>query len=147
MPGYTEWLISLKTMWQNVYSKYKPFLNQYAEKCSAGKKMVYGWMDKITKKERENTIYLWSAVYQHRKPLVRDLHAADVRYHLYCWLGVTKIQACWYNHFFYYILVWYKCNRQHRWLDTAILNMNAGPVQVYQTCILVGASLTDMTAG
>ena len=26
---------------------------------------------------------------------MRDLHAADVRYHLDCWLGVTKIQACW----------------------------------------------------
>ena len=47
------------------------------------------------------------------------------------------------------ILVWCKCNRQHRWLDTAITNMSAvtGPVQVYQTCKLVGASLTDMTAG
>ena len=53
-------------------------------------KVVYGLMDKTTKKkerERENTIYL--------KILVRDLHAAAVRYHLDCWLGVTKIQACW----------------------------------------------------
>ena len=43
-----------------------------------------GWI-KIPKK-RENTT---------QKPLVRDLHAADVRYHLDCLLGVTKIQACW----------------------------------------------------
>ena len=59
-------------------------------------KVVYGWMDKITKKKkRENTIHLWSAVYQHKKTFVRDLHAADVRYYLDCWLGVTKIQAYW----------------------------------------------------
>ena len=57
-------------------------------------KVVYGWMDTITKM-RENTIYLCSAVYEYEKALVRDLHAADVRYHLDCWLGVTKIQACW----------------------------------------------------
>ena len=31
--------------------------------------------------------------------------------------------------------------------DIAITNMNAGPVQLYPTCMLVGASLTDMTAG
>ena len=31
-------------------------------------KVVYGWMDKITKK-RENTIYLKSAVYQHKNNL------------------------------------------------------------------------------
>ena len=39
------------------------FLNQYAGKISL--KVVYGWIakNKITKK-RENTIYLWSAVYQ-----------------------------------------------------------------------------------
>ena len=42
------------------------------------------------------------------------------------------------NLFFYYIQVWYKCNR---WLDIAIINMNAGPVQVYQTCMLVDLSL------
>ena len=59
-------------------------------------KVVYGWMDKITKNKRENTIHLWSAVYQHKKKtFVRDLHAADVRYYLDCWLGVTKIQAYW----------------------------------------------------
>ena len=31
--------------------------------------------------------------------------------------------------------------------DIAIANMNAGLVQVYQTCMLVGASLTDITTG
>ena len=47
-------------------------------------------MDKITPQKRENNIYLiCSGVYQHKKTLVRDLHAADVRYHLDCWLGVT----------------------------------------------------------
>ena len=41
-------------------------------------KFVYGWMDKIAppppkkkkKKKRENTIYLWSVVYQHKKTLL-----------------------------------------------------------------------------
>ena len=47
------------------------------------------------------------------------------------------------------ILVWCKCNRQHRWLDIALTNMNTstGTVQVYQACMRVGTSLTDMAAG
>ena len=68
------------------------------------------------------------------------LHAADVHYHLDCWLVgdclpgaiVTTITTS---------LVCCKCNRQHRWLDIAKTNINAGPVQVYQTCMLVGTSL------
>ena len=45
-------------------------------------------------------------------------------------------------------LVCCKCNRQHRWLDIAITNMYAGPVQVYHTCLLVSTSLhNDMTVG
>ena len=41
------------------------------------------------------------------------------------------------------------CNTQHRWLDISITNMNTstGPVQVFQTCMRVVASSTDMTAG
>ena len=40
------------------------FFNQYAEKISL--KVVYGWIAKKLnyQKKRENTIYLWSAVYQ-----------------------------------------------------------------------------------
>ena len=51
---------------------------------------------KITQK-RENTIYLWSAVYQQNKELEIYLHAADVHYHHECWLGVTikYITAAW----------------------------------------------------
>ena len=30
-----------------------------------------------------------------KKTLVGDLRAADVRYYLDGWLGVTKIQDCW----------------------------------------------------
>ena len=45
------------------------------------------------------------------------------------------------------ILVCCKFNRQHKWLDIAKTNMNAGQVQVYQTYMLVGASLTDKAAG
>ena len=29
------------------------------------------------------------------KTLVRDLHTTDVRHHLDCWLGVTKVHSCW----------------------------------------------------
>ena len=57
-----------------------------------------------------------------------------------CWL----VQACWSGAIVTTvttILDCCKCKRQHRWLDIAITNMNAGPVQMYQTCMLVGTSL------
>ena len=57
-----------------------------------GWKLVYGWMDKITKKERKYYLLMKCSV-STQKTLVRDLRAADVRYHLDCWLGVTKIHA------------------------------------------------------
>ena len=50
MPANIEWLISVKTLGQNVCSKNKPFWNQYAEKCSAGKWYIDGWI-KLQKKE------------------------------------------------------------------------------------------------
>ena len=63
-----------------------------------------------------------------------------------------KIQACWSSAVvttITTILFWCKCNIKHRWLDISITNKNTstGPVQVFQTCMRVGASLTDMTAG
>ena len=63
-----------------------------------------------------------------------------------------KIQACWSGAVVTTItteLVWCKCNRQHRELDVSITNKNTrtGKVQVFQACMRVGASLTDMTAG
>ena len=121
MTGYTERTISLKTLWQSVWSKYKPFWINMRKKSA-------GWMDKFTKK------YLWPVVYHHKdNPWVRYLHAADVRYHLDCWLVwvrlpgaiVTTITTS---------LVW---NRQNRWLDIAITSINADLVQVYQTCMFV----------
>ena len=42
----TEWLLKVQT-----------FFNQYAEKCSAGKLYMDGWI-KLPKKEKENTTYL-----------------------------------------------------------------------------------------
>ena len=63
-------------------------------KAQTMRKMFYGCMDKITKK-RERKYYLLmkcSAVYQHKKTLVRDVYAAEVCYYLDCWLGVTKIR-------------------------------------------------------
>ena len=54
-------------------------------------KVVYGWMDGLNyQKQREREKCSVST----HKTLVRDLHAADVRYHL-DWLGVTKTQTCW----------------------------------------------------
>ena len=53
-------------------------------------KVVYGWME-----ERKYYLLMKCSVSAQKKTLVGDLHAADVRYHLDCWLGVTKIQACW----------------------------------------------------
>ena len=48
-------------------------------------KKVNGWLDKIYKK-----ISTYKVQYINTKqPLVRQLHAADVRYHLACWLDVT----------------------------------------------------------
>ena len=49
-------------------------------------------------------------------------------------------------------LVCCKCNRQHRWLDIAITNMNAGPVQVYQAQVYrydcwLDATVKDMGNG
>ena len=63
----------------------------------------------------------------------------------------NKIQACWSGAVvttISTILVWCQCDRQHKWLDIAKTNMNTstGLVQVYQTCMLVRASLTDITA-
>ena len=68
------------------------FLNQYARKCSAGKWYMCGW---IKLQIREKILFTYEVQCINTKTLVRDLHAADVRYHLDCWLGVTKIQACW----------------------------------------------------
>ena len=58
-------------------------------------KVVYGCMDKITRKREEILFTYEKQCISTKKTLVRDVHAAYVRYHLDCWLGVTKIQACW----------------------------------------------------
>ena len=91
------------------------------------RKKSAGWVDKIYNKK-----YLWSLVYQHKKNnlRVRYLNAADVCYHLDCWL----VQACLPGAIVTTIttsLVCCKRNRQHTWLANAMQNMNAGPVQVY----------------
>ena len=49
---------------------------------------------KLPKKERKYYLLMKFSV-SPQKTFVRDLHAADVRYYLDCWLGVTKIQAYW----------------------------------------------------
>ena len=72
--------------------KVQTFLNQYAQKCTAGKWYMDGW---IKLQKREKILFTYEVQRISTKILVGDLHAADVRYHLDCWLGVTKIQACW----------------------------------------------------
>ena len=65
------------------------------------------------------------------------MHDADVCYHLDFWL----IHVCWTGAIttnITTILLCRHCYRQHIYCKT---NMNAGPVQVYQTSMLVGTSL------
>ena len=92
MPGYIEWLISLKNFVTECLLKVQTFLNQYAKKCSAGKWYMDGWI-KLQKERKYHLLMKCSVSAQ--KTLVGDLHAADVCYHLDCWFGVTKIHACW----------------------------------------------------
>ena len=54
------------------------------------------------------------------------MHAADVRYNLDCWLGVTKIQACWSGAIVTTISSIMYQSREHKWLDIAKINMNSG---------------------
>ena len=44
------------------------------------------------------------------------------------------------------ILVWFKCNKQHRWLDTAKTNMNACRCKYIRHDCWLGATATDMHA-
>ena len=124
MTGYTKRTISLKTLWQSAWSKYKPLLNQYVEKS-----LLKGLI-KFTK------ILIECSVSTQNNLWVRCLHSADVLYHLDCWL-VWACLPCAIVRSVTTSLGCCKCNRQHRWLDIAITNMNAGPQQVYQTCMLV----------
>ena len=97
-------------------------------------------MAKTYKKKKNKKNNLWSVVLQNKKiHWVRYLHAADVHYHLDCWL----VQVCLPGAIVTTIttfLVCCKCNRQHRWLDIAIIAMYGDLVQVYQSL------LNDMTA-
>ena len=53
------------------------------------------WKKIPKKKERKYYSLMKCCVSTQKKTFVRDLYAADVRYYLDCWLGVTKIQAYW----------------------------------------------------
>ena len=120
MPGYgiaenfvTECLFKVQTFFESICVKIQ------LDGCIKFTKYIYIY-------------YLWSAVYQHKKQPLSKVSA--------CWL----VQATWSGATvttITTILVCCKCKRQHRWLDIAITNMNAGPVQVYQTCMHVGTSL------
>ena len=55
-----------------------------------------GWVKLLKQREREKILFTYEVqCINTKKTLVTDLYAAYVRYHLDCWLGVTKIQACW----------------------------------------------------
>ena len=108
------------------------------------------WMDVNITKMRK---YEWSAVYQHKNNSWVRYLSVCCRCSLPSWLlfwCYCNIHTCWSAAIvttITTILVWCKCNRQHRKLDIALTNINAGPAKVYQTCMLVGASLTDIAAG
>ena len=52
-------------------------------------KVVFEWMDKITK-SREKILFTHEVqCINTKKTLVRDMYATDVHYYLNCWLGVT----------------------------------------------------------
>ena len=67
--------------------KVQTFFNLYVVKISW--KLVFGWMDKVTK-TREKILYTHEVqCINTKKLLVRDMYAAEACYHLGCWLDVT----------------------------------------------------------
>ena len=78
---------------ENFVTEYLPKVQTFLESICAKMfswKVVYRWVDKITpKKERKYYLLMKCSVSTPKKTLVRDLHAADVRFHLDCWLDVT----------------------------------------------------------
>ena len=101
---------------------------------SCGEKSA-GWIDKITKTNKYN---LWSVGYQHKKTTPESGICILQMF-------VTILTAGWYRPDCAGAIV---TTTITTFLDIAITNMFAGPVQVFQTCMLVGTSLqSDMTAG
>ena len=106
-----------KTLWQKVCSKYKNSKWVWSGNTTiTNRRQPHGtattnlfwinmrknfqlesgiWMDGYNYKNERKCYLLMQCSVWTQKSLMRDLHAADVRYHLDCWLGVTKIQACW----------------------------------------------------
>ena len=111
----TECLIKVQTVFESI----------------CGKSQQDRWIKFTTKK------YLWSVVYQHKKQPLSKVSAC-CRCSLPSWLlvGASLVSRCNCNNHYYFSGL-----LQHRLLDIAITNMNAGLVQVYQTCKLVGTSL------
>ena len=124
---YTERTISLKTLWQSVCSKYKPLFSNLYAKNSAGKWYLDGWIKLL--KNREKILFTYEVQYINTK-ILRKRYVC-CRCSLPSWLLVgcnVKIQicsSCAIVTIITTILVCCKCNKQHRWLGTAITNMNA----------------------
>ena len=132
-----------ETLWQSVQT----ILESICGKKSAG------WMNKIYKK----ILMECSVSTQKNNPWVRYLHAADVRYHLDCWLVraylpgaiVTTITTslvccmckyeCWPGasvsdmHACMAQVYRYDC-----WLDATVKDMGNGLMQLLQTWLMVG---------
>ena len=118
--------------------KVQTFLNEYAEKSQ-----LDGWIKFTNKKILMECIYTKTTL---------SKVSACCRCSMPSWLPVCTglIARCNCNNHYYYsgllqvqqtTLVCCKCNRQQRWLYIAITNVDAGPVFVYQTCMLVGTNL------
>ena len=148
MPRYNEWTISLKTLLQHVWSKYKPFLNQYAETFSW--KVVYGWMDNITKNERMLRI--------NTKTILSKISTC-CRCSLPSWLLVgcsCKIQACWSGAnvttittipVWYTKMVGYYYNKYECWFSASVSDMYACRCKFNRHDCWLSATVKDMTNG
>ena len=107
--------------------KVQTFFNLYAEKKSAGKWYLDGWI-KLLKGEKILFTYEVQCIMYNTKPLSKRYVYSRCSLPSWLLVGCTcKVQACSscaIVTIITTILVCFKCNKQHRWLDTAITNMN-----------------------
>ena len=135
MTGYTEQTISLKTLLQSIWSKYKPFLNQYAEK-----NQLEGWIKFIKK-----ILIEWSVSTQ--KQTLSKVSAC-CRCSLLSWLlvGTGLLARCHCNNHNYFSgllqvqqtaqMVGYYYNKYECWSSASVSDMHACRYE-----------FTEMTAG
>ena len=121
--------------WRSVWSKYKPILNQFAEKSQLD------WWIKFTKK------YLWSVVYQHKKqPLSKVSACCRCSLPSRLLVGMGLLARCNCNKHYYFSgllqvqqtaqMVGYCYNKYECWSGASVSDMHA--------CMHM---FTDMTGG